>query len=527
MGKKKGRAAKNDELFRQFAAQLKEIMEVKFPKVKPITVEHWRETHPAGVSCPSDKYYADLAQKIQEKLCGFNLPGSFPDSLYRTLAIAVAAYMEDKKSNLGVWAAFQQLYHERYGAGWLPFFDTQHSDYFTDDLNIEDVKYLVWQVCSRVNQSQDVIYSPFSMIVDEVAPVIYDMLVERFDSAPVATALRHYIRSRLASNDHVLVREIAYWLVARNPLIAVPDKEESIINDGLELGEAFAKQDITSDRSLAIYTAKSGAAWSDYTGPLGCHVALYLSKMAETEGFAATAEALRSVKKLAFRDFVVTDSDKTYLYVEDATHEKYNLLKSSFAKGFKFHGVKGLLTQIVRFGKDWNVNGICVCLHEAPVYEGERLVAGNSAVALEKTREIIDAHNGRQLLYCKTWRQVQKALGGNNDTMPEVAEYPEAENFVIYLSREEGVGVWPDVAQCFNEPGNRLFRKLRAADESLKVMTCIVPDDIVDYIVDNNLLSEAEMYASQGGDLGRRTVQENLGFLLRFYRTRAADNIDD
>ena len=54
----------------------------------------------------------------------------------------MAAYFEDVISGMGIWRAFILTHKELYGK-YLPFY-TPDDHYYDDEVNLEDVRFLLW-----------------------------------------------------------------------------------------------------------------------------------------------------------------------------------------------------------------------------------------------------------------------------------------------------------------------------------------------------------------------------------------------
>ena len=106
--------------------------------------EHeWKLTHPQAISCGSDRYYVKLTNRLIDRLATLRIPNP-PADLIKVTALSVAAYLEDLVNDFGVWNAFRNLYRSIYGS-MLPFYNCDHEEYLTDNVNLEDLKFIVWQ----------------------------------------------------------------------------------------------------------------------------------------------------------------------------------------------------------------------------------------------------------------------------------------------------------------------------------------------------------------------------------------------
>lgn len=124
------------------------------------------------LKCGSDKYYADLATSLKMELMPFIMKTHLPDGALNECAFELTAYLEDLVSGIGVCDAIRKLHRSRYGV-WLPFYDCEHEDYLLDNVNIEDMQFIIWQSISRCGISDEMIYSPVSEVVTSMADEVY------------------------------------------------------------------------------------------------------------------------------------------------------------------------------------------------------------------------------------------------------------------------------------------------------------------------------------------------------------------
>ncbi|MDE7032385.1 MAG: DUF3843 family protein, partial [Muribaculaceae bacterium] len=113
----------------------------------------WRLTHPQALSCASDRYYVKLVNRLIDRLAVLRIPNP-PADLIKVMALSVAAYLEDLVNDFGVWNAFRNLYSDLYGS-MLPFYNCDHEEYLTDNVNPEDLKFIVWQSFVRCGQPDE------------------------------------------------------------------------------------------------------------------------------------------------------------------------------------------------------------------------------------------------------------------------------------------------------------------------------------------------------------------------------------
>lgn len=486
-----------------------------------IMEQDWTGTHPEMLKCGSDKFYARFANTVQMLIAGgVKLPDDVPREIYKELGFVSAAYLEDFASGFGVWSAFRSLYRKTYGT-WLPFFDCSHPEYYEDDINPEDVKFLVWQTLCRCGEWYGIIYSPMSQAVEKIGEMIYDMMVEAVEHAPSAKRVADYIDKMLKSGEYFKVREVAKWLTCFNKLISEPFILEDMY---AEAEKTCEKSDIT-DFSIVYYNLTCSRTWQPYTGPLGCRSSVYLAEMCRQRGLDSVAEKLDGLAVVPFSDFKLLKSEKRHVILQAPDGVEYNVVRNSFGQGMDFRSVKTILTSIVKYGDEWYQNGMCIGSEKIPEVKGElRAMTYNSSRTLDLIRGKIREYGGRKVFYCKDTQAVGEVVGlpykpKDKDNADSPDNDMPSGPFVVMLSETEGQLMYADYVECFKEKANPYYDKRTAESKSLSLVTeCRIPDDVAKYIADHKLLPDVSITASQGKRFGKKIMQDNLRFWMGFYR---------
>ena len=146
--------------------------------------KEWLAIHPYTSIQPSDAYFVQLANMLYSA-CRIS---GIPDFFRRKLALYVAAYLEDVISGLGLWQSFTAEHEKLYGKR-LPFYALS-SDYLEDEINEEDIRFLIWNTWQKSSFAHDYIH-PMDSRITEQAHGFYEILAEAFEEAPVNDWLEH------------------------------------------------------------------------------------------------------------------------------------------------------------------------------------------------------------------------------------------------------------------------------------------------------------------------------------------------
>lgn len=143
----------------------------------PIYANHWLKIHPYSASQPSDKYFVELARKLQQACPAQEIP----EPVRQKIALYTAAYLEDQISELGLWRSFTSQHQQLYGSP-LPFYPVG-DDYLPDEVNREDICFLIWNSWQKSLPSHEYIY-PLREEIIRTADSLYDILIRAYETAP-------------------------------------------------------------------------------------------------------------------------------------------------------------------------------------------------------------------------------------------------------------------------------------------------------------------------------------------------------
>lgn len=495
-----------------------------------ITAADWKDTHPVGISCASDSYYAKLADRIQREFAEMKFPPNLPYNLLRECALSVVAYLEDVKSDIGIWHVIRKMYKDKY-TDTLPFYDCHHDSYFYDDLNIEDVRLLIWQAWNRCGQTEGRIFSPYSPAVYKMSEIVYDIFVDEFDEAPESARVKNEITKIFKKSDFYDLRQLGLWIVADNKITATPFTREHIMEEAVSyVGNSKGKMDI----EMACYLNETEEAMSPHVSMLGCLTLKIVAELARYHGFDDTASKIDNMDVRLFGEYEIISTDRKFVYVKNALGETFNVIKSSIGKVPDFEDFKGMNATIAKFGDEWMVTGVAGYVDKAPVFS-DGYMAGMKITAeiQEHCRDIIRSNRGRKVFYCKDLDEVRSIVKLINPIPVGEDENFAPRNFLLMISENVIPVLVPDACEFFSDRANPFYdskadRKIIGKKELDFISQGLMPDDVAEYVQNKRLLPHANIFASQGAKVGKNIVQDNLRFLNNFYTVKVpAPDLDD
>lgn len=482
-----------------------------------VTADDWKSLHPhlpVALQCGSDTYYADLATRLKVEWLPLTLNAEVTHEVLEEAAIELTAYLEDIVSGFGVWNAIRRFHRERYGS-WLPFYDCEHADYMPDNVNIEDMKFLIWQSWCRCGRDEGIIYSPFSQAIAAMANMAFNLLADAFEEAPEAVRVADQIDRILHKGDFFQMRDLQGWLVCDNPLTSNRNVYDKLLDAAKNVSER--NSDISFDK--AFYMLSSSEACSRCVGPEGLPASRYLAEMCQERNCQELAAKLRGQETMPQDVYSIVDYDKKIVTVKDAAGLTYRVDKSSFGSKLDFKKVKGLAVTLVKFGDSWQQNGLCFGIPADPLEKGEKPLRNpRNKKELEHLENIVAANKGRRIYYCKDPEQVGKVLGIPARTdIEDKGKGPE--DILLLLSATDGAVLPEGYAAVVKDKDNPFYDKNLPNDVSLELITSgKIPDDIARIMQEKKMLP-AYLECHQGKAFGKRLLQDNLRFFIGFYRS--------
>ena len=122
-------------------------------KQSKIYMRPWLEIHHRTKKTDTDEWYMGLANELLPLVMTFPLYEGNPDVAedQRRLALTCALYLEDCVADAGNWREFIHWHKRSYGR-YLPFYSLTE-DYLPDEINREDIAFLLWTLSSKSSDS--------------------------------------------------------------------------------------------------------------------------------------------------------------------------------------------------------------------------------------------------------------------------------------------------------------------------------------------------------------------------------------
>lgn len=170
----------------------------------------WVQLHPYKQSNPVDSYYTSIANRIYNIMEQTELINSFEGDEAKQVAIRIAAYFEDVISELGIWRAFLHKNKELYGK-YLPFY-TPDDHYYDDEVNAEDVRFLLWHFMQQYHGARKGTFvSPDNYANEATALMIYKLFCDEWTTAPENTRMKRLFEAETRYENQEDYEQLLFW----------------------------------------------------------------------------------------------------------------------------------------------------------------------------------------------------------------------------------------------------------------------------------------------------------------------------
>ena len=177
---------------------------------KNLLLKDWISYHPYQQADSCDLYYFDICKKVYEIIEG--------DSTIRkeflsaaeavSLTCLLVGYFEDVISQTRVWKTFTDIHEALYQKP-LPFYFPV--EYFNDEINREDVFFLIWYYLSVLYSGRK-LFNPESPAIKTLAKKIFGIFEDEYEFAPENVRLQEFLSISPDEEDYYHIREKIQWV---------------------------------------------------------------------------------------------------------------------------------------------------------------------------------------------------------------------------------------------------------------------------------------------------------------------------
>lgn len=477
---------------------------------KRILLEDWQDIKPYGKTSKSDLYYLEICNEIQDKIYeqNFHLPlqDFIREEGISLFCMFLTSYLEDIISGSEVWNSFIKKHQEIYGKP-LPFYDTEEN-YVEGEVNIQDVKFLVWYFINTVNKN--VLLNPQDAFVQNLTDSIIGILETEYEYAPENDLLKKTYQITDAE-DYYATRKLLDQILIKTYLF-FPDtgftilkQEDEIIQDGRNVESA-----LNDNRDRFVHEAKTSLlALSPKEWAM-----LILGKK------NPVSQALEKMSPRVVGSFLLLSQDEKYLELQHiATERHFKLLKSSFPKHKDLKEKDIIFMGMVQWQGEWWFSGISIASkYNEEVIEKEKqnqyakeslsfmedqtlikktlknhheaflIYNKNTPVAFLKKEEVDDFINGYFKFFEETVglseEEKEKAVKKYKPKAHKSEEKPEV-IMVLFHNQNSGFEIYSNIESAFHIRSNKFLNKEKSDQDFYQIFLAnFYSKELVEYSIE-------------------------------------------
>lgn len=489
-------------------------------KTKSIYPKEWSEWHPYKKTTDVDAYYADFATDLYGFLADIQIQSELfeLDNDTREFCICLTAWFEDIISGTGIWQAFTSECKRLYGS-YLPFYQLD-DNYFPDEINEEDVRFLLWHHVQQTRKNQ--IIHPEDPFIADVARELYLFLSDDYEIAPENEQMQAYFSPDRIFEDFHDYRIFLEWFHYNCYFNAFNHIELAIAGDKILKDKSIKDEHI----DIMLYTTENELAFKSRNNFLSLTSPEWLARIFAN---SPQAEILRNVKKEEFSYFKIVSEDAEYLIADDLCYDVKGLriMKRSLNQKLIPEVGEIISCLLIRYNNVYWQSGIIVHYKENTVLH--KIEQSRMEIAtLNKSKEgapaiykrFMEVNEGRPIAYFNSISEMKEFVSKKLDFHWKT-ELPISNNhkIAITVSPKVGLGLILDYIECIKDPVNPFFDEKKADKDAiaLYVVRGRLPFEIVCMLKDNDFLPNAYLNSSKGKEAGVKFVNDNWDFIVRYF----------
>lgn len=475
--------------------------------------------HPLFLKGTTDAAYARFASDLAELMEKLNIEEFKGDNL-RELAIVLTMYYEDMISDLGIWNALTDSFQELYGRQ-LPFYDVDMQNYYRNEPNVEDIRFLIWLLMTRTEPSA--VVSPDTPALEAAARTACSLMDKRFEDMPVNEELKEFFTKAEFAQNFYAQLDLMKWSYFACYASCNENAPMLIRQQAQRL--SFS---LNCPPPIAVNVAESIAMFENRLQPLAMRPQDWLARIVRNNGNAEAADRIASQRYLPFDFYLITDAVKgESMTFESLRGEKFTLsdLRLSHPQP-ECYDSKSAMVFFVEYGGEFYIGAQGSWSNNTEAFDAEKKARKhNTTLCLDNRRKLIEENSGSPLFYFNNADMLRlfltERVGLPKKTVSQLTLPQEEMDFTVFVRESDfNVVYFPNVARLICDPRNPLYDA-----EYAKVNTFgnifMLPGDMLRYLHEHDMLPEARINCFGGEEEGKKIVKDNFDFFARMMQGSA------
>lgn len=496
--------------------------------MKKIYSKEWLELHPYAKVDSVDHYYISIANKIYSELShSLIADGLMDDENRRYTSLCLAAWFEDLISKTGIWETFTAECKKRYGS-YLPFYSI-NDDYYPDEINPEDIRFLLWHHMQFLHRDERII-NPENPGIEQTAQDLYELLSAEYETAPENEKMQNFLcRASLGEEDFYSYREVLEWFHyecyfnIENKDQFAEEVENIMENKEIALG----------DLDMMIYGAHTELMLEGRKNLLSLPSVEWLALLAKRHGVPHWSEV--KVKDRGY--YLYRKEDDNFLFLKDLYNGeelKVNQKSLNLNPGTILVPEKNVLNcKLVYFGNSWWQCGLLVNDELSPKFNKnfQDYKAQKDSSINEKTtfHKFMKASKGEFFVFCPSESDIktfiEKKMGYAYSPDLEIPDLDAEHGLILTASPQTGLYIQVELCDCIKSPHNPYYDPEAVKNKGITFFANpdLIPYEISCILQDQGLLTEATINSLKGESHGRAFIQKNASFLTDYFHYKCRE----
>ena len=509
---------------------IKNTHQTHFRVMKKIYPKKWLELHPYKQTNSVDQYYVGIANEIHKRLYSSTIADAFEEEEnIRYTSLCLAAWFEDVISQTGIWQAFTAECRKRYGA-YLPFYPIK-GDYFPDEINLEDIRFLLWHHIQYLCRGISAI-NPENPGIEQTAQEIYGLLAEEYETAPENERMQEFLyHSAMGEEDFFRYREILDWFHYQcyfniENVAQCRDEAERLLDD----------EKITPEMAeTLIYATRTSLTFKGRRNLLSLTSPEWLALIGKAH---PEHQLWGKVKARENSCYLLEKEDDEFLYVKDLCSEdegEFKITKKSLnlsAIRSREAGKSTLICELIYFGNAW---WQCGMLLENKYDQKMAEYVDDLTKQKEKTNEkaafhdFIKVSGGKSFVFCQSQEEISDfLLNKMGYGLKEALDIPRIHTetgAMLMANPHTGLHIQFKLCECIKSPDNPNYNKEEAEKNAIMfiVNPNIIPYQLSCILQDEGMLPDAYLNSLQRKEYGQEFIRKNAHFLTDYFHYRCRE----
>lgn len=501
--------------------------------MKKIYPKDWLALHPYQQANSVDQYYTRIANQIQNYIYHTGIGADMgSEDVVRCTSLCLAAWFEDVISGTGIWQTFTDECCKRYGIR-LPFYPIS-DDYYPDEPNLEDIRFLLWHHIQFLRRRKESIINPENPVIENTAKLIYRLLGDEYEIAPENTRMQHFFQAPAFGEEDFFEYRMALEWFHYHCYFNIEN-----VNEYGEAVEKLLDRNDEEQTSSPEYLQVMAEATSSNLAFGGRHNLLSLTSpewLARIWERHSHNDLWASVKQREYSYYRYEREDEKYMYVSDLCRsgEMLKIYKSSMqlsGAGLKNRkaGETIFFCTLVSYGRAWWQCGALGGTDERDpqLMDSIKEYSEELAHTLEKRsfRDFMRGSGGKSFVFCRTKADIQNFL--SDKVGYKEAKYTpvpddigkDGEGFLLTVSPINGSRILTEYLACIKSPDNPFYDEKTAKRYAFAFMLepRICTYDLSCTLQDMGLLPDAGLKSVKGEEHGCRFLHDNAQFLTDYF----------